>query len=370
MAGASVEASVNSVSKIFSRRLPFCEVISSPEITDKLELTRFGVPVEGISHPLLDSIKRSSWFSIEGGRIYIELRNFALFGSKLAEKIKIIRGVDFDDCIASATRWHRREQELMEEKFGVPAETGKHIYEMSKIMVPGKVEGEKRYTPRLNMALLTAYTDLIRKGVSQEKVFEEISTWGQTIAGLVQSHGEMVIARQAVDPQISDLFAGNHISRFLYRDFVNAVFSPEDPGVLRFIATRGKIEAPLGQVHKVHTSGVLGRSVDMVVYTNDIKAETLLHLSKLLSPQTKKKTFYLFDDNVAEIVPYLETAESHGLDNIWVVQVSHPDAKRKDARIDLTPEMVLGRENSGETVFRYYTKKTGLHLSGKVLFAI
>ncbi|MBI2338444.1 hypothetical protein HYU95_04650 [Candidatus Daviesbacteria bacterium] len=371
MAGSLVEAAVNRRSQIFSRRIAFCEVVKPSDITSRLEFTRADVPVEGVTRSLLASISRSDWFSIEGGRIYIEVRNLFAFSHDSMDKLRVIKGVDFDDCLASATRWHRKEQELMEQHFGIPLHSGKALYEASKIMVPGKAVGEKRYTPRLNLALLTAYRDLIERRVPEGTALDEATEWAKDVAELVKSRGEIAIARQVVDPQISEVFYNNRISRFLYQDFAGAVFNTKSPAALGFIATRGKIEGSLGQVYKIHTSGVLKRSnVDMVIYTNDIKAETLLHLSNLLPGHIKKKAFYLFDDNVAEIVPYLETADSHGMSNVWVVQVCHPDAKRKNDKVDLEPVRIVGRPSNGGPVLNYFTTERNIHSSYGNLFFV
>lgn len=366
----SVEQSNKSASRIFSQRLVACEAIPKEEITDRLNLTRAGNPVEGISRPLLSSVRKSQWFSIDDGRIFIELRKPEIMTRDFSRKLKSIKGVDFDDCMASATRWHRREQELMEEFFGVPRELGKEIYEKSKVMVPGKVVGEKRYTPKLNLSLLSTFVEMREHGFSEEAAMAEVSDWREAVNDLIQLRGESTVDRLVIDPRIRDIYMKNNISRYLYRDFVGAVFSSEDTNSLKFIATRGKIEGPLGQVYKVHTSGAMNKDRDphMAIYTNDIKAETLLQIGRLLPDKIKNSTFYLFDDNTDEIVPYLETAQEQGLDKIWVVQVAHPDAKRKDHRIDLQPERVIGRENGKETVLRYYSIKPDLHLTRHILF--
>lgn len=366
MAGLSVEASAQYTPRIFSQRIPLCEVVPFTQVTDRLELTQQNIPLEDISYPLVNSVRKSHWFSIENGRIYIEVKSNA-FRGEVRRRFQAIRGVDFDDCLVSATSWHNREFRLMEQ-FGVELHIAGNIYEMSKILVPGKAIGEGRYTPRLNMALLTTYVDLLNRGIPTNRAFEETSDWREAVSNLIQEKGEVVVKRQAVDPKISELFLRNRISRFLYQDFADAVFDPRGPAALRFIATRGKIEGPLGQVYKIHTSGVLRRSVDMVIYTNDIKAETLIYLGNLLPDQVKRKTIYLFDDNIDEVVPYLKTASDRGIDNIWVVQVSHPDSKRKDSRIDLEPARIIGRGSNGETVLRYYTIKPNLRLSRSFIF--
>lgn len=366
----SVEQSIRSASRVFSQRLIACEAIPHEKITDRLNLTRAGNPVEGISRPLLSSVRKSQWFSIDDGRIFIELRKPEIISRDFSKKLKSIKGVDFDDCMASATKWHRKEQELMEEFFGIPREIGKGIYEMSKVMVPGKVVGEKRYTPKLNLSLLTTFVDMKEYGSSEEKALDEVADWREAVNDLIQTKGEATVDRLSVDPRIRDIFLKNNISKYLYRDFVGAVFDSDDQTSLKFIATRGKIEGPLGQVYKVHTSGAMNkkRDVHMAIYTNDIKAETLIQIGRLLPDKIKNSVFYLFDDNTDEMVPYLKTAQEQGLDKIWVVQVAHPDAKRKDHRIDLQPERVIGRENGKETVLRYYSIKPDLHLTRHILF--
>lgn len=335
---------------------PLFEIVPPSDVTNRLELTQRGLPVEGVSRSLLASVQRSQWFAIGGGRIYLELRNPSALTPEAQKGAKTIEGVDFDDCLVSATKWHAREQQLMQDRFGVPLAVGKALYEAAKVKVPGKVAQEPRYTPRLNLAYLTAYVGLLSGGKSEEGADEEMPGWTQSVAELIQQHGEIAIARQAVDPAILETFRRNHVSRFLYRGFANLLFDPRDPESFRFIATRGKIEGPLGQVYKVHTSTVMRRGVDLVIYTNDLKAETLVHLGLILPRQLRNRKFLLFDDNCTEIEPYLKQASELGVD-LSAVQVSHRDAKRKDDRIALEPYKILGRDGIDDTVLRYYSIK-------------
>lgn len=366
----SPEVLAQHVPRVFTQRIPLCEIVSPAEITDRLELTQQENPVDGIKHPLLDSIRNSHWFSIERGRIYIEVRNPYTFKPENLRSIKAIKGVDYDDCLMSATRWHGTEFKMLEQ-FGVSVSVAHNFYDMSKIKVPGRVIGEPRYTPRFNLALLTAHIDLLRRDVPEDEAFNEITLWRGSLLRLLEENGEIAIDRQAINPKVFDMFIGNPTANFIYRDFAKAVFNPRGDPALRFIATRGKIEGPLGQVYKVHTSGIMRRNVDMVIYTNDIKAETLIFLSRLITDQKlKQKKIVLYDDNPDEVIPYLQKAKDSGMENIWVVQVSHPDVKRRHAGLGIEPFANIGRESQGETVLRYYPTKQHASLSEIPVFQI
>lgn len=354
---------------VFPQRIPLSEAISSDQVPDFLGFTEYGRLTPGITRPFSDSLKRSHWFSLEKGRVVFEIRHPEKLMDHRAEKISIIRVSDYDDCLMSATRWHQSEFEkvssdprLVQRGIAVEPAAAKILYEKSKIFVPGKAVGEKRYTPRLNLVLLSVMGEHLSLGTSPEQAIDEVEEWRQLLLSGVALQGDTAIKRQTYDHDFMRVLLGNSPKDFVYHKFATDVFSNTaifESGQTRhrslnIIATRGNIEGPLGQVHKVHSSGVLTPEVDMVVYTNDLKAETLIHAHKLLPKGIQHIPTYVFDDNTAEIIPYIDAAASYGIDKLRVVQVSHPDAKRKNQTVNLPPRAIIGDPNSNETVLRYF----------------
>lgn len=333
------------------------EPIPPESVIDRLELA-------GSQRPQLNSIRGSLWGGINGGRIILEARTWTILQQARMGAVYII---DFDDCLMSATSWHGREYQLIErsevlQRRGVnmSAARAQEVYELSKIYVPSVVVKEARYTPRLNLVLLSLYAEALRAGVQQEQpeidAWEEILEWRKTITTQVQNLGERALKAYAVDLAIQKIFLQNSPADFLHQGFVQDVLAHTTPADIRIVATRGKIEGSLGQVYKVHASGLMrqrswrGQGVDLVVYSNDVKAEALILMMEVL-PGIRDRLIRIYDDNPREVEPYLEAILRLGAKNIEVVQVSHLDAKRKDAEIGIHPFLDYRR---GGTRFRHY----------------
>ncbi len=332
--------------------------ISQDEIRRELEL-------KGVHRQLLNSVKESQWAKIHGGRMLLEVRTLSFLQQPTYGSVNIF---DFDDCFFSATSWHAREYQLLEENevlreqgIHITAQRAKEIYELSKILIPQVAEKEPRYTPRLNLILLSRYADALREAQIKEKPEEEawaeLLKWRELISGQTAEYGESVLRVFAVNSTIQSIFEENPVADFVYSDFVQDVLSSLGKSDIRIIATRGKIEGPLGQVYKLHSSGIMrvgsitGGVVDLVVYSNDVKAEALITIMKML-PGISGRQIRVFDDNPDEIMPYLEVARNLGAPNIEVIQVSHPDAKRKDFDPGVEPTHEYKR---GATYFKHYS---------------
>lgn len=332
--------------------------IDSEDLIERLDLT-------GLPKTLRTSVKGSLWGEINDGRMLIECRTVSVLQQSRDGAVTIC---DFDDCLMSATGWHRQEYQLLEEneelhQMGVhiSVEKARSIYELSKILVPHTVENEPRYTPQLNQILVSLYAESLKTGAPKEKPEEEswlkLLDWREDINAQIQKHGEDALKAYTVHPLVSKIFMGNHPSQFLYRSFVQDILAATRPNDIRIIATRGKIEGPLGQVHKIHESGLMrektwaGQRIDVAVYSNDVKAQALITLTDVL-PGIKERLIRIFDDNPNEVLPYLEVAGHLGTSNIEIVQVSHPDAKRKGMNLGIAPNLDYMR---GKTRLRHYS---------------
>lgn len=326
-------------------------------VVDRLDLA-------GSQKPFLNSIRASLWGSINAGRILLEARSWTVMQQP---RVGTIYFIDFDDCLMSATSWHKREYELIEQAevlhrrgVNISAARAREVYELSKIHIPEVAEKEARYTPRLNLILLSIYAEALQAGRSKEQpevhAWGELLGWRETINSQVQSLGERALRVYTVDPAIQRIFLRNSPASFLYRDFVQDILAYTSPADIRMVATRGKIEGPLGQIYKIHESGLMsqrswrGQGVDLVLYSNDIKAEAFLLMMKVL-PGIRERLIRIYDDNPKEVEPYLQAIKTLGAKNIEVVQVSHSDAKRKDAQIGVPPYLDYQR---GEARLRHY----------------
>lgn len=327
--------------------------------------------LNGARRQLLDSVRESLWARINGGRMLLEARTLSFLQQPTPGSVNIF---DFDDCLMSATRWHAREYQLLEENetlreqgVNISARTAKEIYELSKIRIPGVAEKEPRYTPRLNLILLSAYAEALRearvKGTPEEEARDKLLQLHEMLSSQTELHGERALNRFPVNSTIQAIFEGNDPADFIYGDFVQDFMFLTGKSDIRIIATRGKIEGPLGQIDKVHSSGIMrqrsvtGGVVDLVVYSNDVKSEALITIMKLL-PGISERQIRVYDDNPVEIVPYLDVARSLGAPNIEVIQVSHPDAKRKDFSPGEDPFHVYKRGyKGGDTTLKHYSWK-------------
>jgi len=132
------------------------EQISQGKLFKELGLLGYDIPPE-----VFESVQKSQWFTIDNGRVVVEIRNPDVLSTTRTGGMRIS---DADDTIFSATNWHKQEyeqlatsKELQARNIHITADQAKQIYEMSKITVKGKAEKEPRYTPRLNIALLSLY---------------------------------------------------------------------------------------------------------------------------------------------------------------------------------------------------------------------
>lgn len=285
----------------------------------------------------LRSIAKSEWFSIDGGRYIIEIRNPNI-SDKLFGGAYII---DFDDCLFKSTQWHKKEYEdiatspeLLKRGIHISEPEAQEIYQLSKIKIVGKAEHEPRYTPLLNMLLLTECARQQEEGIGKAQIYQNIVQIRDQAVEIISRTNEKYLSTYPLDQHIIDIFANNSPKGFVYTDLVDLFFSnPIISHDLKVVATRGKIEGPFGQVYKLHASGIMDKGVDMVIYTNDIKAEAIILLSRLF-PQLQQMHIRAVDDNPDEILPFRNLARSRGIANLKVIHVRHPDAKRKDTVVD------------------------------------
>lgn len=341
-------------------------------VSQELQVTRLlhdevrrELELKGTNKQLLNSAKESQWAKIDGGRMVLEVRTLSFLQQPTYGSVNVF---DLDDCLFSATSWHAREFQLLEENealreqgINITVQRAKEIYELSKIRIPQFAEKEPRYTPRFNLILLSLYAEALRdsqiKENPEEDAWIELLKWRELISKQTEEQGERALRAYAVNPTVQSIFENNPTSEFVYSEFAEDFLTSTGKSDIRIIATRGKIEGPLGQVYKLHSSGLMqlksitGGVIDLVIYSNDIKSEALITIMKIL-PGIHGRQIRVFDDNPAEIMPYLEVARNLGAPNIEVVQISHPDAKRKDFNPGIESTHEYSRYN---TYFKHFS---------------
>lgn len=296
-----------------------------------------------LDHPIfadkiLESIGKSTWFDIDHGRFLLEIRN-PNYRARLQGSAADV--LDYDDTLFAATEYHSREFEglagstnLQRRGIHMSVAEAREIYQLSKILIQGIVDTEPRYTPLLNILLLTRYVSFLEVGTEKDKAMQQLRDERETAVQLLTAMGEGYLRTVKFDKDINDIFALNDPASCIYTKFLPLIFNnPVNAGDLKIIATRGKIEGPWGQVYKLHASGIMNQPVDLVLYSNDLKAEGILLLSKLF-PQLHQMCIRVFDDNEQEILPYWETAIAQGLTNLKLIHVRHPGAKRRNIDVD------------------------------------
>ncbi|MFC1653457.1 hypothetical protein ACFL1M_01255 [Patescibacteria group bacterium] len=317
-----------------------------------------------------ESVEKSKWFEAPSLGIVIEVRSDILKEKPLKEK-PLVEISDFDDTLFSATKWHQNEFSLFQKSENlqrrgvhISPQKAKEIYELSKIFVPGIAKNEKRYTPLVNVLLLTQLSKDIEAGVSAHQQQENILAFQQHISRLVQTKGEEVLADFDRDKDIEAVFMSpqNSPKNFVIKETTEDILeTPTDPNhdakdfqskenSLKVVATRGKIGGPLGQIHKMHATEI-AQKVDVVIYTNDLKAGTLDTLTWLI-PWVKRAQTRIYDDNSSEIRQWWEVAHEKGLlSRIELVQVRNIDAKRRhDAPVIKESARVGDLENTTQTI--------------------
>jgi hypothetical protein len=314
-----------------------------------------------LSHPAfpqeaIDSIYKSRWYSVDQGQIYIEVRN-PMFVQKNAAVTEVI---DFDDCLMSATRWHKEEYNALSQSEAlrlrgvvITPDVAKQLYTESKITLPGKVERVSRYTPKLNLFLLSRYAELMEQGKPADEILPQVLQMKEQMVSRISRFGEHAWdVGVAMDADIVSVFTSNSPAKFVYTELLDDLLGKgANRHNLRAIATRGTVEGILGQAYKLHNSGVMQANPDLVIYSNDVKAEALLLVSRLI-PQIRYSAVRVMDDNPDEIFPYRELAKTYGIENIEVVHVRHPDAKRRDLKIPFEPDVSV--TSSYGTIFDHY----------------
>jgi len=339
------------------------EVLKPDLATERLELGNMGVE---------ESIKRGIWLVINGGDCVVHIpdpdkfwRAHSKGGLALSATDPLTSRQDgdpprlllsdLDDTLITTSAWHEREFQLMAEfclsqtGIEVGLDWVRRLYEMSKILVkPDQIQ--RRYTPRLNLGLVTELIQLLNGGMEIETAIQALEMKTGNVESEVINQGKICVQEYEYDEELlRHLLINNPIQSFLVTPLVEDLFTPDpttDPtgtqtpdGNIRIIITRGMIQGPLGQVHKIHQSGLMELpGVDMVIYTNDIKMETLLLLNKVFEGSLdifKNRPMILYDDNPGEIMPFYRQAGGYerGLE---IVRVRVNRSKRRDHQVEAT----------------------------------
>ncbi|HLC94636.1 MAG TPA: hypothetical protein VJH96_03655 [Patescibacteria group bacterium] len=327
------------------------EQISHLVLGRKLELYHNAFPEK-----TLESIEKSKWLIIDNGQHFLEIRN-PDFRKKLTHAADII---DYDDVLFKSTQWHKKEYELIEKSprlqqrgIHITQEEARELYQLSKIKIPGKVDLEPRYTPLLNLLLLTRLSTLLEKSADKSQAWTQVLEEKKLANELISRTNEQFLSSFPFDQDVVDIFANNTPSAFRYDRAIELLFSNVIVGRdLKVIVTRGKIEGPLGQVYKLHSS-IMDQNIDLVIYTNDLKVKAILFLSRLF-PEFQHMAIRVYDDNPQEILPYTKLAFERGIENLKVIHVRHPDAQRKDYAVGNEQPTYSTTDKESGTIFDHY----------------
>lgn len=290
-----------------------CQPLPEHELVTQLEL-------EDFPQNLLGEIYQNQWFSIDGNRIVFEEVHKPSTQSKRSILIS-----DFDDTILNTTGWHQQELQILEKILNIPQSTNKRLYEASKIFIDGKASKEARYTPRLNLILIEKYLQL-KESLEEEQIWPKLQEYIDQI--LDKTNVEMFIRNLPIDHRILAMFKENNTQDFVHRNFVNEIFDNDQTSTSKIIASRGKIEGPLGQIWKIHQSQV-AQKADVIFYTNDFKTE-VLDLAPKIFPNMARN-IVIYEDNPREIDDYCRHIGGCSSDCLYgIIQVRHRESKRRD----------------------------------------
>jgi len=331
-------------SRLWRTKLSGPEHIEVQEISTKILRSRLELHGPEMND-VYESAKKNRWFDC--GHFMLEITNPETLKNKLGvpgttSASDLVLLSDLDDTLFDTTLWHAHEQEIIcsyLNENGVEADEHivQQLYESSKIFIPRVAEVQERYTPLLNMILIDQF---IRRqhveGLSPSEALEQCKLEHASIQNRINRIGEGALNDYAYNSKLfSLLMTTNHPDKYLNRNLIDDLFDSEshgDDNILRFIITRGKIEGPLGQVYKVHSGDFTTKpTLDMVIYTNDVKISALTQLTTMF-PELRSKQMFLYDDNPSEIVPFCEQMTRYGVNplKLEIIQVRHSQAKRRD----------------------------------------
>lgn len=319
------------------------ELINPEVLLQTLDLNTNIIPDQ-----LKDSVKKSNWFSTDNGRILIEVRNQTKLDHPPHGLLYIS---DLDDTLFAATQWHEEEfrrlstdPNLLNRGIRISKEKAKDLYDHSKMTLPGI--NEPRYTPKVNLILASIYASSLERGEPPEQAWETTLAAFNEVKDNLASGGEKTLDKYELDEDVVRCLLGNHTAEFIYEYFSKYFLEGTEERGTRAIVTRGTVEGPFGQVYKIHTAGVLDRGLgaDIVLYTNDLKADALPVLYQLI-PDAIENGTRVFDDNPLEIDNYLSWAKEIGIRNWEIIGVRHPTAKRKDYITSNKSNITWGKED-------------------------
>lgn len=301
--------------------------IPQGEILKTLDLN-----TEVIPESLKASVQKSEWFSVDNGKVLVELRNRTRIDK---ENQGLLYVSDFDDTLFAATEWHNEEfqrlsedQNLKDRGIKIPIEEGRKLYEKSKFTLGTKTQ---RYHPKINLILASIYAQAVKREEPNDQIWERIGTALDNLKDDLILEGKTSLERYEIDEDIMRCLLGNNTDKYVYKTFANYFSQGTEEKGMRAIVSRGTAEDAFGQIYKLHTSGILqqGLGTDIVLYTTDLKAEYLPILYQLL-PNASETGTRVFDDNTDEIDEYISWAREHGLRNWEVIRVVHEGAKREE----------------------------------------
>jgi len=190
---------------------------------------------------------------------------------------------------------------------------------------------------------------LVEKRASQ--AFEEVKAEIAKLKTLPDDQKENAVMSYEIDKKdILRIFNSNPLANHLHEDYLDDFIRGTSPQDIRVVATRGAIEGPLGQVHKMHQTKIMDRVVDvprddgtpqidqnridMVIYTNDLKAEAMTLVPQLF-PYLAERSTWIYDDNQEELQDYYKYALQNHIKKLEIFRVRHFGAKRSPKKFDM-----------------------------------
>ena len=334
-------------------------------ITSLLDLTNLSTEIQ-------ESVKKSRWFSVFGGLTYIEVR-----GKRKLDQSQLVNLIDFDDTLCKTTNWQASENELLANDkdlinigFNLNSDELKQIYELSKVMIAGSTKREARYVPILHLWLLTRALEFCQQGNNSDNVVKLVSQAANNLAKIALESGEEAVNLLAnyINPRIKQLLVENSLKTFIDPDVkaslltANKIVGEVSDQVVRIVMTRGTIGNILGQVFKVHTSGIID-DLDCVIYTLDLKDE-IPALVRTFFSQLEHLPMRIYDDHPSEIVAYEAKIIKSKLENIELILVRHPDGRRRHHPTHKSADIAFGEhvsftsesstENHSKVVYEHF----------------
>lgn len=333
--------------------------INSKRVDDCDVIFGFGLSSNLVSEDVRRSVTESDWYVVDNGRVVVELRN----REKVLHETGMLHVIDFDDTLVDTTQWHAEEHRKLNTLFSsngtVESAKAQEIYELSKILLTDI--DEPRYTPIANLVLASHFYRQLQQNRPYSQAWDETVNLHTEIQNRASLEGDDVFLeyQNMVESAVYSCFEDNPISRFIHKEFLTDMLAGTNRNDVRAIVSRGTLLHELGQIEKIHSSLIPsvemdGKSIDVIIYTNDLKAYDAPEILYSMFPRTERNVTVVYDDNPKETELYKQWACEQGRSNVKIVRVKHAGSKRRgwiDGLADYSTGGGLGEKTRVEVTF-------------------